>query len=141
MSNERIKEAEDYLTIKRKIHPEDIKIAKTHLLMVAKEMSEEELTNVKIHYQGKLSISSSNGHYIAIMAILVSILASIISLFSSLDNLTKFFYLLPLCILIFFIVLIAKMNQLIKKASKLCEAYTIIINLIDEILKDSSTRN
>ncbi|MFF2015424.1 hypothetical protein [Paenibacillus sp. NPDC058177] len=138
MSYERIQEVEKYLMKKKKKTPDDIRIARTHLLMVTSEMSKEELTNAKYYLQGQLFTSQMIGNHLNIMAILVSIFAIIISLIATSNNpqYIGFQIVILLFILLTFVltVLVSKMHKKTMETSKLCDGYTIIINLLDEIL-------
>jgi hypothetical protein len=148
MSYERIKAIEDYLSNNKKKKentPDNIRNARTHLIMVSSEMSEEELSNVKIYYQGLLATFPSISNLLATLAIAVSIFAGLLSIASSFgDAENKYFQPLILVLLAISTSLLILLRLLIKKiseASKKCDTYTIIINLIDEVLNSDSAKS
>ncbi|WKL00891.1 hypothetical protein Q0F98_28770 [Paenibacillus amylolyticus] len=139
MSYERIKEIEKCFMKKNAQTPDAIKIARTHLLMIATEISEEDLKDAKIYYQSQLSSAGMIGNFLTIMAIAISLFACFISLFSSISNLKD-----PLIIslIVFFVLVIVAilviagmMTKQLSKSSRIITTYTIIINLIDEVIQ------
>ncbi|MBO2942797.1 hypothetical protein JJQ72_02200 [Paenibacillus sp. F411] len=132
-----IKEIEDYLNSKKIKTPEDVKFAKKHLLLIKKEADEkgenieEEFSFVKTHYHGQLASSPAAGNYIAIMAILTSIIIGIFGLIPLVDTSTNLFLFIIILILLVFLCFIIISNGWIYKK---CATYTIIVNLIEEIL-------
>ncbi|MNP50107.1 hypothetical protein D3C76_1443500 [compost metagenome] len=77
------------------------------------------------------------GNYLTLMAILISLFACLISLAASyLQNpLLKNYSLFLVCIIAGFTVLAFIMNKQLKKNTMQYKAYTIIINLIDEVIE------
>ncbi|APO43329.1 hypothetical protein BS614_04175 [Paenibacillus xylanexedens] len=139
MSYERIKEIEKYFMKKKAQTPEDIKIARTHLLMIATKMSEEDLKDAKIYYQSQLSSAGMIGNFLTIMAIVISLLACLISLISSIYNpqepLIKYFIVFLVLVILVCAVLAEKITKQLSKSSRIITTYTIIINLIDEVIE------
>lgn len=117
--------------------PEDVKFAKKHLLLIKKEAVEkgenieEEFNFVKTHYHSQLASSPAAGNYIAIMAITSSLLVGIFSVIS-LSKLAEIFFLGAILIMQVLICFVIFKNG---RTYKKCTTYTIIVNLIDEILK------
>lgn len=135
-----IKEIEDYLNSKKNKTPENVKFAKKHLLLIKNEAGEkddnieEEFNNVKTHYQGQLASAPAAGNYIAIMAILSSIIIGILGLVPLVEINTNILFFIIIVILLGLLCYVIISNGLVYKK---CATYTIIVNLIDEILDKS----
>lgn len=143
MSFERMNEIENYFKEKKNISSYDLNLARSHMEMLTKEMSIEELKNAKIFYQSQLSTSSMIGNYFSLMAIIVSLFAcliSIITLYPDTNNSEKypfFNHLITLYVIavLIYSFLMSKMRRYLKKTSKKHETYTIIISLLDDVLE------
>lgn len=133
-----IKVIEDYLNSQKNKTPEDVKFAKKHLLLIKKEAVEkgenieEEFNYVKTHYHGQLASSPAAGNYIAIMAIICSVIIGIFGLTPLGDIRTNLIFFMIILILLGLLCFIIINNGRIYKK---CATYTIIVNLIEEILK------
>ncbi|WP_438497151.1 hypothetical protein [Paenibacillus sp. IHBB 3054] len=145
MSYKKINEIEAYLRKQKDKTPNDIRFARTHLIILKDEIGEEEMINTKIYYEGQLASSPSISNLLATLAIAVSIFAGSLSIISSFgDAQDTYFRILALILLGISLCLLLIVSSLIKKvteASKKCNTYTIIINLIDEVLKADSAKS
>ncbi|MDL1163411.1 hypothetical protein P0100_20545 [Yersinia pestis] len=133
-----IKVIEDYLNSQKNKTPEDVRFAKKHLLLIKKEAVEkgenieEEFNFVKTHYHGQLASSPAAGNYIAIMAIISSIIIGILGLIPLVDISTNLIFFSIILMLLGLLCYIIINNGLVYKK---CATYTIIVNLIEEIFK------
>lgn len=133
-----IKVIEDYLNSQKNKTPEDVRFAKKHLLLIKKEAVEkgenieDEFNYVKTHYHGQLARSPAAGNYIAIMAIISSVIIGILGVVPLVDISTNVIFFTIIMILLGLLCYIIINNGLVYKKYA---TYTIIVNLIEEILK------
>lgn len=134
MSYTRIYKIEEELSSIKKITPDDIEDIKFKLLnyLNQNQISKEELKNTKIKYHSRLVSPPALSNSLAIVAIILSITLGSFSLSTADKGFLAIMYLILLLssagLLFFFQI----MNG---KTYKKCGTYTIMINLIDEILE------
>jgi hypothetical protein len=138
MSYEQVKKIEEYLYSKKRKTPEHVKYARSHLYLYGKkaiqngENYKEELRIIRTHYQGQLANLPAIGSYLAISAIIISLVVGLFSLSSS-SRETMLVTLATLVLLFSMTAALRYIEHNYKKSS----VYTIIISLIDEILEDA----
>ncbi|SDF05260.1 hypothetical protein SAMN04488542_10577 [Fontibacillus panacisegetis] len=130
MSYEQVQEIEKYLKSKKSKSPEDISFARSHLKCIKKEIGKEELMNIKVLYQSKLSASPFAANYLAIIAILVSVIIFMLSTLSPSSIADTIVVGIASLIIIILMIYVNRSNV---KNMQLNIVYTILINLIDEI--------
>jgi|GEM_PF-6029361 len=141
MTYNQIKSLEKYLNSVKAKTPEDVKFAKLHLILLKDEAIKrgenvkDELINIKIHYQGQLASAPTMANYLSIAAITISLIIGMFSVNSSLgDDISLLFSIVTFLVLVSLVILVIS-NVLIHKKSVI---YTIIIQLIDEVLENQS---
>lgn len=134
MSYTRIYKIEEELRSIKVVTPDDIEDAKIKLLnyLNHNQISKEELKNTKIKYQSQLVTPPALSNSLAITAIVLSFAIVSFSL-STVDKGTlAIVYLILLLSVTGLLTIFLNINS---KVYKKCATYTIIINLIDEVLE------
>lgn len=131
MDYKQVQNIEEYLRSKKTKTPDDISFARNHLLLIKDELGEEQLSNIKIYYQSQLVNSPFAANYLAIIAILVSV---IVFMLSTLSPSSKADMIVVGIISLIVIILMLYIKTSTDKIAKKNVTYTIIINLIDELL-------
>ncbi|MEK3882412.1 hypothetical protein [Paenibacillus sp. PL2-23] len=134
----KIESIENYLdSIKRK-KPDHIHFVRSNLTYIIQcairngEDVEQELRDIRIHYQGQLPLYNAIANYTAILAILISLIIALFSVIPSSDeNPSLFIFAISLIILILIFILL----KTIGRANKKLSSFTIIIQVIDELLE------
>ncbi|MFK4171033.1 hypothetical protein ACI2LM_32845 [Paenibacillus lautus] len=138
MFYEQVEKIENYLSKKRKT-PQHIKDARTHLYLYAKEAIQngenykDELRIIRTHYHGQLASAPTMANYLSIAAIIISLIIGMFSLNPSLGQNIRLFFSIVAPLILVSLVLLVLSNFLINKKSVV---YTIIIQLIDEVLEN-----
>ncbi|MGG3278806.1 hypothetical protein [Paenibacillus solani] len=130
---------EDYLHSIKKKKPEHIKFAKSRLQILkehtkkrGKEL-DEDLKDIRILYQAQLASAPTMANYLTIAAIIISLIIGMFSLNSSLGQEIRLFFSIVAPLILLSLVMLVLSNFLINKKSVV---YTIIIQLIDEVLEN-----
>ncbi|MNW37059.1 hypothetical protein D3C74_140900 [compost metagenome] len=134
MSYTRIYKIEEELSSIKKITPDDIEDTKFKLLnyLNQNQINKEELKNTKIKYQSQLASPSTLSNNLAICAIVLSVTMGSFSLSTADKGFLAIMYsflLLSTSGLLFFLLIVNS------KTYKKYGTYTIMINLIDELLE------
>ncbi len=132
---------EKHLIDNKNILPESIENAKNRLSEIHQNIGSDKLKYIKMYYQGKLSSVNYIPNTLTVLALVIAVASIIINLFdpSNFTDLKNYTYLIipllaitiPLLGVIF---ILSKLLRLIKKDSKKAIAYTILINLIDDVI-------
>lgn len=133
----KVQSLEKYLNAIKIKDPEHVEKARTslgYIVHVAKKSGinvENELKNIRTHYQAQLSLGGAQGNNIAIIAVLISLIIGFFSIFAS----TLCEKLLFIPIYFFVIFLMIRAIRINIRFNKKVVTYTIIMQLIDELLQ------
>ncbi|MEC0310166.1 hypothetical protein P4H67_25765 [Paenibacillus lautus] len=140
MTYNQFKTVEKYLDSIKVKTPEDVKFVKSSMQQIKNESIKrgedfkDDLKNIRIHYQGQLALSNALGNYIGIAAILIALVIGMFSVSSSMDNVSLLYAISTLLFLIFVGYMLINTGRINKKMV----SYTIIIQIIDELLENPS---
>lgn len=140
MTYNQIKKLEKYLDSIKAKTPEDVKFVKSSIQQIMndaikrEENFKDDLKNIRIHYQAQLALSNAMGNYIGIAAILIALVIGMFSVSSSMDNVSLLYSISTLLFFIFVGYMLINTGRINKKLV----SYTIIIQIIDELLENPS---
>ncbi|MFD2116164.1 hypothetical protein ACFSTH_09280 [Paenibacillus yanchengensis] len=134
---------ENCLTKNKNLLPENIENAKNRLSEIHQDIGSDNLKYIKIYYQGKLSSINYIPNSLTVLALVIAVASIILNLLdpsnvvNTKDDLSWIYPSLlvsvPFLGVIFVLSILLK---LIRKDSKKTVTYTILINLIDDIIDD-----
>ncbi|MGQ8875374.1 hypothetical protein [Paenibacillus sp. TSA_86.1] len=128
---------EEYLNsikVKNPQHVEEARRSLKFIVYIARGSGnkvEDELQNIRTHYQAQLSLISSQGNNIAIIAVLISLIIGFFSIVPS-SPLEKSLF-VPVYFLIIY--LMFRAFRINKHFNKNVVTYTILMQIIDELLE------
>ena len=138
MSYNRIYKVEEELRSIKVVTPDDIEDAKIKLVDFLKlqQITKTELKNTKIKFESQLVTPSALSNLLAAMAIILSVAMGSFSLSTSDKGYLAIVYLFFLLIIAGLLLYFVNINS---NTYKKCSTYTILINLIDEILEEQDS--
>ncbi|WP_339307107.1 hypothetical protein NSQ38_15780 [Paenibacillus sp. FSL R7-0313] len=133
----KVQSLEEYLNaikIKNPEHVEKVRISLGYIVHNSAKQGinvENELKNIRTHYQAQLSLGGAQSNNIAIFAVLISLIVGFFSIVPS--SVPEKLLFIPMYLFILFIMIGA--TQTNKRFNKKVVTYTIILQIIDELLE------